>query len=41
VRKEKMAKNKNTRKLSTSQIVFYVLCAIIILSMILSAVVNI
>lgn len=36
-----MAKNKNTRKLSTTQIVFYALCALIILSMILSAVANI
>ena len=36
-----MAKNKNTRKMSTTQIVFYVLCALIILSMILSAVTNI
>lgn len=35
-----MAKNKNTQKLSTSQIVFYVLSAILVLSMILSAVVN-
>ena len=35
-----MAKNKNTRKLSTSQVIFYALCAIIILSMILSAVVT-
>jgi predicted nucleic acid-binding Zn ribbon protein len=35
-----MAKNKNTRKLSTSQIIFYALCAIIILSMVLSAVSN-
>jgi hypothetical protein len=33
-----MAKSKNTRKLGTSQVIFYVLCAIIILSMILSAV---
>ena len=40
MKKEKTAKNKNIRKLSTSQVIFYVLCAIIILSMILSAVVN-
>jgi hypothetical protein len=33
-----MSKSKNTtRKLSTSQIVFYVLCAIMILSMVLTA----
>lgn len=34
-----MSKSKNnTRKLSTSQIVFYVLCGIMILSMVLAAV---
>jgi predicted nucleic acid-binding Zn ribbon protein len=32
-----MAKSKNTRKLNTTQIVFYVLCALVILSMILAA----
>jgi hypothetical protein len=36
-----MAKNKNTRKLSTAQIIFYVLSAILVISMILSLVVNI
>jgi len=37
-----MTKGKNTpRKLTTSQAVFYVLCALIILSMILAAVTNI
>lgn len=35
-----MTKNKNTRKLSTAQIVFYVLSAILVLSMILSAVTS-
>ncbi len=33
-----MAKSKNTRKLSTAQIVFYVLSALLVLSMILTAV---
>jgi hypothetical protein len=35
-----MAKSKNTRKLSTAQIIFYVLSAILVLSMILSAVTS-
>lgn len=35
-----MTKSKNTRKLSTAQIVFYVLSAILVLSMILSAVTS-
>lgn len=35
-----MAKSKNTRKLSTAQIVFYVLSALLVLSMILSAVTS-
>jgi len=36
-----MTKGKTpTRKLSTSQIVFYVLCALVVLSMILAAVAN-
>jgi uncharacterized membrane protein YtjA (UPF0391 family) len=33
-----MAKIKNTRKLSTAQIVFYVLSALLVLSMILAAI---
>jgi predicted nucleic acid-binding Zn ribbon protein len=33
-----MAKSKNTRKLSTSQIVFYALCALVVFSMVLAAV---
>jgi predicted nucleic acid-binding Zn ribbon protein len=33
-----MAKSKNTRKLSTAQIVFYVLSALLVLSMILTAI---
>jgi hypothetical protein len=33
-----MAKSKNTRKLSTTQIVFYVLCALVILSMVFAAI---
>jgi hypothetical protein len=40
VREEKMAKSKKTRKLSTAQIVFYILSAILVLSMILSAATN-
>ena len=36
-----MAKSKKSRKLSTTQVVFYVLCALIILSMVLAAVTNI
>lgn len=35
-----MAKSKNTRKLSTVQIVFYILSALLVLSMILSAVTS-
>jgi hypothetical protein len=36
-----MAKGKTpTRKMSASQIVFYVLCALVVLSMVLAAVVN-
>lgn len=36
-----MSKSKNTpRKMSTAQIIFYVLCALVILSMILAAVTN-
>lgn len=33
-----MTKNKNTRKLSAAQIVFYVLSALLVLSMILAAI---
>lgn len=36
-----MTKGKTpTRKLSTSQIIFYVLCALVVLSMVLAAVAN-
>ena len=35
-----MAKNKNTRRLSTTQVVFYVLCALVILSMVFAAFSN-
>jgi predicted nucleic acid-binding Zn ribbon protein len=35
-----MAKSKNTRKLTTTQVIFYVLCALIILSMVLAAVAS-
>ena len=39
MRKENMAKGKTrTRKLTTAQIVFYVMSAILVLSMILAAV---
>lgn len=33
-----MAKSKNTRKMSTTQIIFYALCALVILSMVFAAV---
>ena len=36
-----MAKGKTpTRKLSTSQVVFYVLCALVVLSMVLASITN-
>ncbi len=35
-----MAKNKNPQKLSATQIVFYVLSAVLVLSMILAAISN-
>lgn len=35
-----MTKNKNIRKLSAAQVVFYVLCALVVVSMILAAISN-
>jgi len=36
-----MAKNKTPRKLTTAQIVFYVMSALLVLAMVLSAFINI
>ena len=36
-----MSKNKPTRKLTTAQIVFYVMSALLVLAMVLSAFINI
>lgn len=35
-----MSKNKSQRKLSTAQVVFYILSALLVLAMILSAFIN-
>ena len=36
-----MSKNKPTRRLSTAQIIFYILSALLVIAMILSAFINI